>query len=175
MTMLAMKYRKHYVRQEGTVTLVLSGHSGTGDLPVYHSGSLVRGLVTLLKTDSVSSVVVNVRLDCPTKEVDDDLTDVFQLEGSVRVRDLQGGDGASYFLSETLFSWDGHGTAPHEFNFETLLGSFIPPISERRLLPPSFSARLSQIVPGFSVCIRYEFVVSVMRNAGPLEFWKRRT
>ena len=61
MTMLAMKYRKHYVRQEGTVTLVLSGHSGAGDLPVYHSGSLVRGLVTLMKTDSVSSVVVNVR------------------------------------------------------------------------------------------------------------------
>lgn len=93
----------------------------------------------------------------------------------MRVRDLQGGDGASYFLSETLFSWDGHGTAPHEFNFETLLGSFIPPVHERRLLPPSFSARLSQIVPGFSVSVRYEFVVSVMRNAGPLEFWKRRT
>ena len=61
MTMLAMKYRKHYVRQEGNVTLVLSGHSGTGDLPVYYSGSLVRGLVTLLKPDNVSSVVVNVR------------------------------------------------------------------------------------------------------------------
>lgn len=88
---------------------------------------------------------------------------------------MQGLDGASYFLSETLFSWDGHGTAPHEFNFETLLGSFIPPTHERRLLPPSFSARLNQYLPGFSVSVRYEFVVSVMRNAGPLEFWKKRS
>ena len=98
-----------------------------------------------------------------------------QLEGSVRVRDMHGVDGASYFLSETLFSWDGHGTAPHEFNFETLLGSFIPPTHERRLLPPSFSARLSQILPGFSVAVRYEFVVSVTRHAGPLEFWRKRS
>ena len=108
----------------------------------------------------------------PMKKTDERIP---QVEGSVRARDLQGGDGVSYFLSETLFSWDGHGTAPHEFNFQTLMGTFIPPVQERRLLPPSFSARLSHIIPGLNVSVRYEFVVSVMRNAGPLEFWKRRT
>jgi hypothetical protein len=53
-------HRRHFVKQESAVTLVLSGHSGA-DTPVYTSGSVLRGLVTLARADTVAAVVVNVR------------------------------------------------------------------------------------------------------------------
>jgi hypothetical protein len=94
------------------------------------------------------------------------------------VRELQGGGtGSTAFLSDTLYSWDGafyRGQAPHEFNFETLIPTFTQPEGERRLLPPSYDSRLSAI-PGFRVSVQYEFVVSITRTAGAMDFWKKRT
>ncbi|KAI0027741.1 hypothetical protein K488DRAFT_60562 [Vararia minispora EC-137] len=159
MSVLGPQHRRHFVKQENSVTLVLSGHSGINESLAYTSGSIIRGLVTLSRPENIVSIVVN-------------------LEGTLKVRELQGGTiSTSAFLCETLYTWNNsvyHDGAPPEFNFETTVPVFVPPASERRVLPPSYENRASAI-PGFRVSVQYEFVVSVTRHTNPMDFWKKRT
>lgn len=52
---------KHFVKQDGPISLVLAGHSGGLQAPIYASGSIIRGLVTLAKVQGLVSIEVKVR------------------------------------------------------------------------------------------------------------------
>jgi hypothetical protein len=53
-----------YVKHSSGITLLLSGHKAGTSCPVYHSGSLISGMVVLSKPSSVTSLEVKVRR-CP--------------------------------------------------------------------------------------------------------------
>jgi hypothetical protein len=50
-----------YVKHSSGITLLLSGHKAGTSCPVYHSGSLISGMVVLSKPSSVISLEVKVR------------------------------------------------------------------------------------------------------------------
>ncbi|KAA1469678.1 hypothetical protein DENSPDRAFT_636827 [Dentipellis sp. KUC8613] len=151
---------RHFIKQENIITLVLAGHTGDSRIPMYTSGSIVSGLVTLSKVSSIISVEV-------------------RMEGSIRVREVAGGgSGSTQLLSDTLYSWDHQlheGPAPYEFTFRAQVPTYHEGLGRgRQLLPPSFDSRLTAI-PGFRVSVQYEFVVAVTRvRMGPL-LWRRQT
>lgn len=53
---------KHFVKQDGPISLVLAGHSGGLQAPIYTSDSIIRGLVTLAKVHGLVSIEVKVRV-----------------------------------------------------------------------------------------------------------------
>ncbi|KAI0064108.1 hypothetical protein BV25DRAFT_1914757 [Artomyces pyxidatus] len=153
------------VKREGIVTLVLTWQAGAGAdaVPVYESGSVLSGLLSLAKTNCVSSISVT-------------------LEASVRIDELQGGGQSNAVLfSTSLYTWDRHhpqlqnpfvssnAGPPSEINFRTIVPA---KGANGEVLPPSFDARLSAI-PGFRVGVHYEVVVCVVRSHMG-ELWRRR-
>ena len=106
------------------------------------------------------------------------------MEGTIRVRELQGGGlGAAVFVTEMLYMWERGGrqeAPPTDFSFEMRMPTYASGssgggggLARRRLLPPSYDSRLTSI-PGFGTTVQYEFVVSVRRiRATPLDLLKK--
>jgi len=141
------------VKHASGITLLLSGHKAGTPCPVYHSGSLISGMVVLSKPSSVTSLEV-------------------KLEGYTSVREIQGGGRSSIvFYSDQLIAWDATGASlPDEFSFRRI----VPIYSHNgRLLPPSFDSRLSAI-PGFRVSVNWSISIRITRKrTSPLSVFRR--
>lgn len=161
-----------YVKHGSGITLLLLGHKAGTTFPAYQSGSVLNGMVVLAKPAGVASLEVKVRGLQFTAALLKLI--LCQLEGSVSVREIQGGGRSStVFYSDQLITWDATGASlPDEFSFRRI----VPIFSDAgRLLPPTFDSRLSAI-PGFRVSVIWSIVVSVTRTrTGPLSLFRRTT
>ncbi|TFY74293.1 hypothetical protein EWM64_g9717, partial [Hericium alpestre] len=150
---------RHFVKQDNLITLILAGHMGDAQQPMYTSGSIVSGLVTLSKVTGISAIEV-------------------KMEGGIKVKETAGGgSGSSQLISDTLYVWDQQlhqGPPPSEFTFRGRIPAHHNDTSrEPQVLPASFDSRLTA-VPGFRVRVQYEFVVSVTRVWMVPVPWKRQ-
>ncbi|KAH9983011.1 hypothetical protein BJV74DRAFT_55472 [Russula compacta] len=144
-----------YVKHGSGITVILSGHRAGTSLPLHPSGSTLSGMVVLAKAANVASLNV-------------------KLEGSVSVREIQGGGRSTVvFFSDQLMTWSSD-TAhlPDEFSFRRVMPAFS---DDGRLLPPTFDSRLSAI-PGFRVSINWAIVVTATRSrTNPFSLFRRTT
>jgi len=106
-----------YVKHSYGITLLLSGHRAGTSLPIYHSGSLMSGMVVLSKLQGVASLDV-------------------KLEAATSIREIQGGGRSSIVVfSDEVLAWASNAGLPDEFAFRRIclfspmMGVYSPQLS----------------------------------------------